>query len=79
MRTEIRTTIFLEKEEKQIIDDFYHLIQDICDESDLVECKGRNCPLQDFCHYTIGCIDGMEDMADHITEMFEEINVNVSK
>lgn len=79
MRREVKTIIFLEEEEKELIQDFYYLINDICDESKLIECEKDNCPFRNFCSYSVGNIDETEDMTNHIIEMFEEININISK
>lgn len=79
MKTEVKTIIFLEEEEKELIQNFYYLINDICDESNLIECEKDNCPFRNFCSYAVGNIDETEDMTNHIIEMFEEININVSK
>lgn len=81
MKTEVKTTTFLEEEEKQIIEDFYILIQNICDESDLTYCQEQNCPFQNFCYYTTNfTIDKEEkEPLDYIIELFDEIGVNVSK
>ena len=79
MKTELKTMIFLEEEEKELIQDFYYLIQNICDESNLVECEKSNCPFLNFCYYAVAYNDETEDMTNHIIEMFEEININVSK
>lgn len=79
MKTETKTIIFLEEEEKQIIDDFYLLIQNICDESDLIHCEKYDCPFQNFCYYMVGNINEVENVSDYIIELFDKIGVNVSK
>lgn len=80
MKTEVKTTTFLEEEEKQIIEDFYILIQNICDESDLTCCQKQKCPFQNFCYYmAIPNLNEEKEPLDCVIEMFDEIGVNVSK
>lgn len=79
MKSEVKTMIFLEEEDKELIQDFYYLIENICDESDLIECEECNCPFQNFCYRAVAHNDETEDMTNHIIEMFEKININVSK
>ena len=76
MKKETKTKLFLEDEEKNLIEDFFILIQDICNESDLACCEDQNCPFQKFCSYRVGNTD---EMLNNVIKMFNKIGVNVSK
>ena len=75
MIKETKTKLFLEDEEKNLIEDFFILIQDICNESDLICCR-QDCPFQNFCSYMAKNTD---EMLNNIIEMFDKIGIDVSK